>query len=614
MPATILLAIINIVVFGWLYSQYWDNGGQLWFYALLEHGGLYNPLVLGGDWYRIFTHMFLHASVIHILFNTYGLISIGQDIEPYAGTKKFLLVYFLGGVAGALGSLYFHLFTLGVGASGAVFALFGYALIVDIERSKLEGRSMTPLIVNFGLVLVVNFLLAEAMHADNAAHICGALFGIAFRLIKKRAALIIAPLLIIVYFILPRYQVHYFNFFQEVLAAQDSTNDVLRNSAKESDEDFLKDYRHANSKWDSALSLLNAQTYIPEELSGDTFKLRRLLRYHKKEGDYRIAMIENESYIYADSMEIAQDTIMKYNALEYVLNLKYAPPPTHDTTDAPAYETARIWYDSNWVELPYPPAEYFRVGQRDSLGLWQGPLVDYFKTGVIQMKGTYKDDAKDGIFIYYTKAGMYSAAGVYREDQRVGKWETFHPNGQMESEIYYRDRYFLKSYWDSLGVQMVKDGYGTETHKYSNGVIASEGKYVDGYQEGYWYGKHPNGEMYFEENYNRGRLISGRSRSRNGGRMVVYDETTFFALPEGGYQKLNEYLRSAAKPAGLGTVKLSFRVTTSGQITDFKIEKSVSKELDLKAKQLILAGPRWLPARLHGQEPTDGFALVNVEF
>jgi len=230
------------------------------------------------------------------------------------------------------------------------------------------------------------------------------------------------------------------------------------------------------------------------------------------------------------------------------------------------------------------------------------------------MKGSYKDDAKDGIFIYYTKTGMYSAAGVYDDDQRVGKWETFHPNGQIESEVYYRDRYFLKNYWDSLGVQMVKDGYGTEIHKYSNGIVASEGKYVDGYQEGYWYGKHPNGEMYFEENYNKGRLINGRSRSRTGGRLVVYDETTFFALPEGGYQKLNEYLRASVKPLGLGTVKLSFRVTTSGQMTDFKVEKSVSRELDMKAKQLVLMGPRWLPARLHGQEPTDGYALVSVEF
>ena len=161
---------------------------------------------------------------------------------------------------------------------------------------------------------------------------------------------------------------------------------------------------------------------------------------------------------------------------------------------------------------------------------------------------------------------------------------------------------------------MVKDGYGREIHRFKNGVVATEGEYVDGYQEGYWYGKHENGEMYFEENYNRGRLINGRSRSKSG-RTAIYDETIFYATPEGGPRKYSEYLRSAVKdPAGRGTVKLSFRVTVLGQITDFKIEQSVSKELDLRAKQIVLSGPRWQPARLHGLEPTDGFAFVSVEF
>jgi len=203
--------------------------------------------------------------------------------------------------------------------------------------------------------------------------------------------------------------------------------------------------------------------------------------------------------------------------------------------------------------------------------------------------------------------------GIYNEDQRVGKWETFHPNGKIESEVYYRDRYFLKSYWDSTGVQMVMNGNGRETHRYKNGVIAIQGDYVDGYQDGYWYGRHEDGSMYFEENYVRGRLINGRSKSKSG-RTAVYDATIFFALPEGGYKKLNEHIRSQIKTSGLGTVKLSFRVTVSGQITDFKVEKSVSKELDLRAKQIILSGPRWLPARLHGLEPTDGFAFVSVDF
>lgn len=619
MPATIALAVINTLVFAWLYIEAGTTDGSAWWLTLLDHGALYNAFTLDGQWYRLFTHMFLHGHLLHLCLNLYGLIVIGQDVETHVGTKQFLLVYFLGGIAGALCSLYFNLFLLGVGASGAIFALFGFALVVDIRRNLREGRSIGPVVANFVVFLAINLLIAGPLNGDNAAHLggalCGALFGVIRHVFNKRALAIVAPLLVVAYFLLPRYQVQYFNFFQEVLTAQDSSNYVLNHSGSKSNEQFLEDYRRVNARWDTAMHLLNAMTFVPEELSSDTFKLRRLIRFHKKESDYRTIMVEKESYIYADSINIASDSISQFTKLDYVLNLKYTEADTtQEKPEKPPLETVKIWYDSNWVEVPYPPAAFFRLGQRDTAGLWQGPLADYYRTGIVQMKGSYKDGMKDGIFIYYTEKGGYSAAGVYNDDQRVGKWETFHPNGHIESEVFYRDRYFLKSYWDSLGVQMVKDGYGREIHRYPNGVVASEGEYVDGYQEGYWYGKHKNGDMYFEENYNRGRLINGRSRGKNG-RTVVYDESIFFALPEGGGRKYNDYIRSQVKEySGRGTVKLSFRVTVSGQITDFKVEQSVSKELDLRAKQIVLSGPRWLPARLHGQEPTDGFGFVSIEF
>jgi membrane associated rhomboid family serine protease/antitoxin component YwqK of YwqJK toxin-antitoxin module len=619
MPATLGLVVINCVVFYWLYSETGTFDEPLWSLGLLDLGALYNPYALGGEWYRIFTNMFLHGSFLHLASNMFALLAVGQSVEKSEGTKEFLFVYFLSGIAASLGSLYFNLFTVGVGASGAIFGIVGYELMMAIRRRDQDGKIIS-LVVFLVLFLAASVVFGEALRVDHAAHVGGLVCGLLLSVIASIsgrnliAHLIVSVLLIIIFFSLPRFQVHYFNFFQEVLMAQDSSNYVLNNSDSKSNEEFLEDYRRVTMRWDTAMNMLNALTDTPEELASDTFKLRRLIRYHKAQGDYRIIMVENESYIYADSIGVASDSIRKYTTLDYVLNLKYSPPDTtNQKSEGPPLEIAKIWFDSNWVEIPYPPAEYFRVGQRDTAGLWQGQLVDYFKNGQPQMKGSYKDDMKDGIFIYYTAKGKYSAAGVYNEDQRVGKWETFHPNGKIESEVYYRDRYFLKSYWDSTGMQMVRDGFGKEIHRYSNGVIASEGQYADGYQEGYWYGRHPDGKMYFEENYNRGRLINGRSRSKSG-RIAIYDATTLFALPEGGYKKFNEHIRSKVDPQGLGTVKLSFRVTVDGRITDFKIEQSVSKELDMRAKQIVLTGPRWLPARLHGLEPTDGFAFVAIEF
>jgi hypothetical protein len=49
-------------------------------------------------------------------------------------------------------------------------------------------------------------------------------------------------------------------------------------------------------------------------------------------------------------------------------------------------------------------------------------------------------------------------------------------------------------------------------------------------------------------------------------------------------------------------------------LTEFKVVKSVSAALDEKARKILLAGPRWIAAREHGQEVADGYAFVNVEF
>ncbi|MEI9920336.1 MAG: rhomboid family intramembrane serine protease [Bacteroidota bacterium] len=618
-PATIALIVINCAVFAWVYLEVGSFEEPAWSRGLLNSGALYNAFTLNGEWWRLFTHMFLHGFVLHLASNMVGLFLLGTYAERLVGSGIFLLVYFISGLIAGLCSLYFNLFTVAVGASGAVFGLLGFVAVIYALENRHDERKLVAGAIIVISVLVISFGLEGIAPTDIAAHVGGLLCGIflGFLSIFQKQILIlylsIVPIFIILFLALPRYQVNYYNFFQKVLEAQDSSSYVLNNSDKKSNEQFVTDYRRVNLKWDTALNMLNAEKYLPSELSSDTFKLRRFIHYHKAEADYRSTMVERESYIYADSIDIASDSIRKYTRLQYILNFNYTPPDTTQQPEGPPLETIKIWYDSNWVEIPYPPSKYFRIGQRDTAGLWQGPLADYFNNGIIQMKGSYKDDAKDGIFIYYTVKGAYSAAGVYNNDQRVGKWETFHPNGKIESEVYYRDRYFLKSYWDSTGVQMVTNGKGKEIHRYPNDVVAIEGNYVDGYQEGYWYGRHKDGSMYFEENYARGRLVNGRSRSRNG-RTAVYDETIFFALPDGGYKKLNEYIRSQAEPQGKGTVKLSFRVTVSGQLTDFKTEKSVSKELDLRAKQIILAGPRWLPARLHGLEPTDGFAVVSVEF
>lgn len=623
-PATLILMVVNVVVFAITFFQVNTFSEPIWSFYLLDAGAEFAPLALDREWYRIITHMFLHGSIWHILFNMYALYSVGAEVENEVGVKKFLLIYFLCGIAASLVSMQWNLFQIGVGASGAIFGLFGFSLMVSLFQGRQQGHSLKPIIINFIFFLVVNIVLAKALRADTSAHLGGLACGILLALpiwwkeelirsLKIGYAALI--LLVIIYFSLPRYQVTYYNFFQYMLAAEDSAKNIF--AENRSDEYYLQAFKKSNARWDSALTMLRAHSYLPKELHQDTFKLRHYIQWRKKEDQFRIAMIERESYIYLDSIAVASDSLNQFMRLDYplVYHVVEAPKPPSQKQES-GLETVRVFYNEDWEVIHEPPFTYYRIGSRDSLGRWQGRLQDYYANGDVQMKGSYKDDERDGVFIYYSDHKTYQSAGRYRADRSVGKWETFHNNGTLESEVYYTDRYFLKNLWDSAGVQLVKDGFGKVTERFSNGVISAEGEYKDGYKEGYWYGRHSNGDMYFEESYYHGRLVSGRSRNVKG-ETFLYDESSFFPLPEGGYKKLKAYIMGEVKKNQLvanGIVKLSFRVTTKGSLTDFKVVKSVSKEADELAKKILKEGLPWIPAKDHGCETIDGYAYAEVDF
>jgi len=624
-PVTVFLLLSNIAVFIACYYQAKTFSEPTWTLTLLQMGAEFNPLTLDKEWYRIFTHMFLHGHIMHLAFNMYALFSVGSVLEQEIGTKKFLGVYVLAGIAASLSSLYWNLFTIGVGASGAIFGLFGFSVVLNVFNSSRQGLSVTPILINFGIFLVINLLFAKALHADNAAHMGGLVAGASLAglsMLKNEnhelnVEYIFLPLLIAIFFLLPRYQVKYYHFFQKVLAQEDSAKSLFANRNL-TDDQFTNGFKRENVGWDSALRSLNAITYLPKELHLDTFKLRHYIGWRKKENDYRVTMIVRESYIYMDSIEFADSQIMPYLSLDHI------PPRLHPSSSVPVQqpsdekpqEPIKVWYDENWEELPLAPGKFYRIGVRDSLGQWQGKLKDFYANGEVQMKGGFHNNKRDGIFIYYSDHHTHESAGRYRNDRRIGKWENYYSNGQLESEEYYRDAYFLKNYWGSTGVQQVRDGFGHIVKKYTNGVVAEEGVYRNGRQQDLWIGRHPNGQLFFEEYYINGRLTKGRSQNPQG-KNFVYDESSFFPTPEGGRNKMETYLREETKKVQAkeeGRVRLSFRVTPNSTITDIKVEKSLSKELDQQAKEILLNGPHWLPAHNHGFITADGIGYVVIDF
>jgi membrane associated rhomboid family serine protease len=133
---------------------------------------LFGPAVADGDWWRLITSTFLHASLIHIAFNMYFLWFVGTAVEHALGRGRFLLVYFVSGLAGSAGALVVNPKTPTVGASGAIFGILGAALVLERQRNYVLGGQALGLIV---INLILSFVIANI---SVGGHIGGLIGGV----------------------------------------------------------------------------------------------------------------------------------------------------------------------------------------------------------------------------------------------------------------------------------------------------------------------------------------------------------------------------------------------------------------------------------------------------
>ena len=147
---------------------------RLW---LLENLALDNILVEAGEWWRIFTAALLHANFLHIGFNMYVLWIFGPRLEQQVGSPAFGALYV---AAAATGGLFSYLFgpenSVSIGASGAIFGLFGAWLVASWKmRHSPGGRSMfNQLFVLLAINLVFGFVVPGI---DWRAHLGGLAAG-----------------------------------------------------------------------------------------------------------------------------------------------------------------------------------------------------------------------------------------------------------------------------------------------------------------------------------------------------------------------------------------------------------------------------------------------------
>lgn len=142
--------------------------------SLFEKMALFGPVVDNGDWWRLITAAFLHASVIHIAFNMFALWVIGAPVEHYLGRTRYLGLYLVSGLAGSAGALVQAPDAVTVGASGAIFGILGAMLILEWQvTGRLAGNAMTMIVIN----LVISFAIPGISWGGHVGGLIGGILA-----------------------------------------------------------------------------------------------------------------------------------------------------------------------------------------------------------------------------------------------------------------------------------------------------------------------------------------------------------------------------------------------------------------------------------------------------
>jgi rhomboid protease GluP len=166
---TIILIIANTLMFIVMVI-----GGDPMYYLLAQTGALF----FQEHWYwQLFTSLFVHFDILHILFNMYGLYYFGRLNEEHFSIPQYLAIYFASGLLGNVASLYPALIPANVetgGASGAIFGLVGSYVAIE-RRAQHMGMAL------FYAILI--FISSTGPGVNIFAHLFGLVGGLALGLL-----------------------------------------------------------------------------------------------------------------------------------------------------------------------------------------------------------------------------------------------------------------------------------------------------------------------------------------------------------------------------------------------------------------------------------------------
>ncbi|MCY9374468.1 MULTISPECIES: rhomboid family intramembrane serine protease [Bacillus] len=177
---TFILALQAVL---WLFFSLPVHSVLLWRDAVTG----YNLGVANGEWWRLITPVLLHAGFTHLLFNSMSIFLFAPALERMLGKTRFLLVYAGSGIIGNIGTYvtepldYVH-----VGASGAIFGLFGVYLFMVLFRKELIGQEHSKMILTLlAFAILMSFINSNINMMAHLFGLCGG-FLLSFLCVQKK--------------------------------------------------------------------------------------------------------------------------------------------------------------------------------------------------------------------------------------------------------------------------------------------------------------------------------------------------------------------------------------------------------------------------------------------
>ncbi len=184
LSATAALVALNVIVYVWEVASgtRFDSSA-----SLVQHGALYGRWVAErGEWWRIVTGGFMHGGLAHIALNMFALWQLGTFVETMLGARRMLAIYILSLFGGGFAVVIFSPDDVTVGASGAIFGLFGALLAIGVRLGRrgrgLIAQTVPILLINLAFTFAVPFI-SKAGHVGGLA--TGFLAGLVLFMVRR---------------------------------------------------------------------------------------------------------------------------------------------------------------------------------------------------------------------------------------------------------------------------------------------------------------------------------------------------------------------------------------------------------------------------------------------